>query len=363
MQVHTMKYPNKNIPKGLYAQSFLLFIALLFTSLSHGNAAITDRAKEIVKMITGSESNFLGAIPAPEKAGLTDATLITFSDKGVSKTFVMLYDGETLILGNIININDTFAAAANQGGQEKTSASLNQTPDQESAPPSPANVDNSAYSGSIENDAFDPLQTNMGNILSRIKDSYDPSDIKLTIHDFRADIFSRLFPHIEEYQAVDAFMGMLKKTNQIKEGNVGNRIYVFYDPLCPYCVKEHKALRPLIDNGVISVSWIPVATASRPPYTYLLRLLDKELTNEERVGKLIELVTIRPPENKVRISDKADAEKRLVFNSSIMGMLRNQRDWLESGGTPQMILEKENGEVFHLRGAQEPGVIAGLIAY
>lgn len=355
-----MKSLIKHNTKGCLPQLFAAVSLCFIASGSFANKEIIDRSKEIVKKITGSETNFLGATRAPEKPGLSNATLVTFSDKGVPKTFVMLRDGKTLILGNIIDIEETFSqtsAGAGANDPQKTVLAPQPSPGEE------IHLIKTEPSHPIKTvgDAFDPQSTATGRMLLLAKKDNDANDVKLTVHDFRADAFSKVFPDVDNKQAVNFYIEMLKKTNQIKEGESKDRVFVFYDPLCPYCIKEHKALRPYIDNGDFSVSWVPVATASRPPYTHLLRLLDTGLSNDQRLDKLKYLIHTRPKASTVIINNKEEAQQRLVYNGFVMGLLRSRGDWLKSGGTPQMIIEKENGELYHLRGLQKEGVVSGII--
>jgi hypothetical protein len=345
-------------PRRSFAILLLAFIATNASSQSVDRVSkIEQRAMDVVEKVTGSKGNFRGIVRAPELPGLSNATIISFADGAVTKSFVMLPDGETLILGNIFDLKLLDQAVANESPDIAKNATTESSLASNNAPYAEPKIEAKKVSNDTRPKVgnYDPNVSPMAAALYDARSEYDHSDDRLTIHDLRADAFSTLFPDIESENAVEAYMGLLRETNQIKENDGKNkdRMYIFYDPLCGFCVKEHKSLREHIDKGDFAVSFVPVATASPAPYTYVLRLLDKSLSNEQRLDRLKWLLTERPIEDDIKIRNKGDSERRLQFNNVAMGLLRSGSDWLGSGGTPQIVIEKQNGDLFHFRGYQK----------
>lgn len=66
---------------------------------------------------------------------------------------------------------------------------------------------------------------------------------------------------------VPALLAGAQAAGGIEEGAGNHRLYVFYDPNCPYCHRLYKALRAPVAQGRVRVSWITLGylTATSGP--------------------------------------------------------------------------------------------------
>ena len=58
--------------------------------------------------------------------------------------------------------------------------------------------------------------------------------------------------------AIDALLASAQSAGGIDDGHSRHRLYVFYDPNCPYCHRLYQQLLPYVARGAVQVSWITV---------------------------------------------------------------------------------------------------------
>ncbi len=77
--------------------------------------------------------------------------------------------------------------------------------------------------------------------------------------------------------AVDALLAAAQRAGGIVDGRSRNRLYVFFDPNCPYCHKLYDDVRPYVARDQVSVSWITVgflAPSSLPKAAAIVQARD-----------------------------------------------------------------------------------------
>ncbi len=68
--------------------------------------------------------------------------------------------------------------------------------------------------------------------------------------------------------------GFLRHTASIRQGVGPARLYVFFDPNCPYCHRLYEALQPLIRRTGLAVRWVPVGILALSSYGKAAALLE-----------------------------------------------------------------------------------------
>jgi thiol:disulfide interchange protein DsbG len=74
--------------------------------------------------------------------------------------------------------------------------------------------------------------------------------------------------------AIDALLAAASSAGGIVDGHSAHRLYVFYDPNCPYCHRLYDDLRADVARGAVQVSWITVgflAPSSLPKAAAILQ--------------------------------------------------------------------------------------------
>ena len=77
--------------------------------------------------------------------------------------------------------------------------------------------------------------------------------------------------------AIDALLASAQAAGGIDDGHSAHRLYVFYDPNCPYCRRLYDDLRPFVARGAVQVSWITVgflAPSSLPKAAAIVQARD-----------------------------------------------------------------------------------------
>ena len=58
--------------------------------------------------------------------------------------------------------------------------------------------------------------------------------------------------------AIETLLAGAQSAGGIQDGRSAHRLYVFYDPNCPYCHRLYDDLRPYVARGAVQVEWITV---------------------------------------------------------------------------------------------------------
>lgn len=304
-----------------------------------GSDKIVERADRVLRLLAGENAKPLHFSPQPEVPGLTGATKIEYIDhKGERQTMYMLPDGEHAIMGRIYKL------------KAKDIAGLPPRTDKPAIQKAPTET-----IGEFHNSSTKGIVGETDN-----RKTYTPNTF-LETSDFISALIPKAFGEIPKEKIPSVFMKTLSTAPAIVDGSSAKRIYVLFDPMCGYCVKEYNEYRKHIDAGEFSVSWILVQTASKPPYTYLKRLLDEGLTNEEKLAKLKSLMKSRPDPRKVVINNEKDSMNKLILNTSLMSLLRHTQDPTRMAGTPQTLFADKNGDLRHFLGKTEAEAILSEI--
>lgn len=303
----------------------MLILIALFSSVPSFSETVPDkireRAAEIVEFAGGKQSTILTVERSQAAPGLDHATLVVYTDGiGNTRYLTMLPDGENFYIWQSMRYP--------RGSGAPTSV-----PAATSRAPAPAPVQRpSSEAGSK------PAS----------RQAYELDSV-LGVEDFSREALSKAFEDPET--APETYFGLLDSAPAIEDGKSDNIYYVLYDPGCSFCRKKYDLLRPYIDAGHLTVHWIPVASASRPPFTALFALADPGASNDERLDRLRALATNTP--KKVSIGDKDMAAELLMQSTFLLGMLRNANDPDKQAGTPQSFYRTPGGELRQHYGAHE----------
>ena len=66
----------------------------------------------------------------------------------------------------------------------------------------------------------------------------------------------------------------VRHTAAIREGRNPVRLYVFFDPNCPYCHDLYETLQPIIGSEKLGVGWVPVGILALSSYGKAAALLE-----------------------------------------------------------------------------------------
>ncbi|WP_297388297.1 thioredoxin fold domain-containing protein [Acidiferrobacter sp.] len=66
----------------------------------------------------------------------------------------------------------------------------------------------------------------------------------------------------------------VRHTTAIREGRGPVRLYVFFDPNCPYCHALYETLQPIIRSQGLGVRWVPVGILALSSYGKAAALLE-----------------------------------------------------------------------------------------
>ncbi len=150
----------------------------------------------------------------------------------------------------------------------------------------------------------------------------------------------------------------LRRTAAIRQGAGHARLYVFFDPNCPYCHDLYETLQPLIGREGLAVRWVPVGILALSSYGKAAALLEAAdpaaaLARMER-GFRDGRGAVRPARATARVA---------------RGLLYNVRLFEASGaeGVPFLVFRTPGGQVRTVEGdppyaalARIVGSIAGL---
>ncbi len=133
--------------------------------------------------------------------------------------------------------------------------------------------------------------------------------------------------------AIDAFLAAARAAGGIVDGRSPHRLYVVFDPNCPYCHQLYDDLRPYVARGQVAVSWIVVGflgPSSLPKAAAILQARDPLAalrSNEARYsfprhgeggGGVAPAATIAPA-TRARLARNLDMLRRIhVFGVPVM---------------------------------------------
>lgn len=75
-----------------------------------------------------------------------------------------------------------------------------------------------------------------------------------------------------------ALLAAMDKATTIRQGNGRHRLYVFFDPNCPYCHQVYLQLRPLVASRDLQVHWVVLGmltSSSEPKAAAMLQAPDR----------------------------------------------------------------------------------------
>ena len=81
-------------------------------------------------------------------------------------------------------------------------------------------------------------------------------------------------PAAHAHPADSRLWTFVRHTASIREGTRPVRLYVFFDPNCPYCHDLYEALQPFIRRQAIGVRWAPVGILAMSSYGKAAALLE-----------------------------------------------------------------------------------------
>lgn len=295
-----MKYRTRLL--GLAASAGLL--ASLTATAASVPPHVAARAGEIAKGIGGSGTTVVQVERLEDQPGLSQATLVKYRDAvGRESELIMLPDGKHFIPGGVFEW---------KGASAKSPAPQPLTPKTPAPKPASASM---AYE---RNDILDPA-------------------------DFSASVIEELFEARET--APVSYFSILQDAPAVVDGTGSNHVYVMFDPACGYCLRKYEGLRPLIDQGSITVHWIPVIGPSKAPYNALMALADTQATNEQRLERLHALASRQRIQ--VEVDDVEGTKRVLAKTNALRQMLRSSKSPNRAAGTPQSFYALPNGEIRH----------------
>ncbi len=146
----------------------------------------------------------------------------------------------------------------------------------------------------------------------------------------------------------------LKEAAMIREGHGVKRLYVFFDPDCPYCHQLYETLQPLIGPKRLKVRWLPVG---------ILRL--------SSFGKAAHLLEAKNPAVALAHAESGYREghglavtpRRATFKVGA-GLVRNARLLNTAGGNgvPFLVYKDREGRVRAVVGDPPRGALLRIIA-
>ncbi len=146
---------------------------------------------------------------------------------------------------------------------------------------------------------------------------------------------------------------LLEATAGIREGQGPVRLFVFFDPNCPYCHRVYEALQPYVGRGGIAVRWIPVGILTQSSYGKAAALL--EAKDPERALARMEEGTR---------AGRGDIRPRRANAQTAQALARAVALFQESGaaGVPFLVYRTGVGQLRAVTGEPPPGALQAIIA-
>lgn len=146
-------------------------------------------------------------------------------------------------------------------------------------------------------------------------------------------------------QVNDGIIAAVEKADGIIEGNTGPMVHVFIDLNCGYCNGLYRQLKPLVNQGKLSVHWIPVAVLHETSVTLAAEVLQAK-NSALKLGEHeanSDTATGRPGIKGEKPSAKT--EQIIAANSQLLRVVNNG-----VAATPILVFRGKEGKVFQHSG-------------
>ena len=145
----------------------------------------------------------------------------------------------------------------------------------------------------------------------------------------------------------------MRHTTAVREGRGTVRLYVFFDPNCPYCHELYETLQPIIRSRGLAVRWVPVGILALSSYGKAAALL--EAAHPATAMARMEAGfhggrgAIRPRRATARVA------RALLYDIHLFQAAGAQ-------GVPFLVYKTRAGHVHTVTGEPPAGVLAGIVS-